>query len=853
MTKKAKNKTLVIGWDAADWKVILPLIEQGKMPALERLMKRGVHGRIQTLDPPLSPMLWTSIATGVRADKHGIGGFVEPTPSGDGLRPVTTTSRKVKAIWNIFNQEGWKSNVVAWWPSNPAEPINGVMVSNLYQLANKDDQTSWDLPNGTVHPEALTDTLKDFRVHHSEITLAMAIPFIPNLAHDMELRKASKTKTILKIIANTASVHSAATYLMQETEWDFMAVYYDAIDHFCHAGMRYFPPRRPEIPEDDYENYKGVVEAGYLFHDMLLDRTLDLVDEDTTIVLISDHGFHSDHQRPLYIPREPSGPAVEHSPYGIFVMAGPGVKKDEQISGASIVDVTPTILYHTGLAVGKDMEGKILFQCFENPEAPKMIESWENVEGDSGQHSVMLREDPWAAQEALQQLIDLGYIDAIEDDKLNQVEKSKRESDYYIARNMIDGGRINQAIEVLERIFEESKILRYGQRLAFAYLSKKMYVKCEEVLNQLKSIDAEMRTEQENTSIYSDDPFGNVEMEEPMYLDYIEGLLNLAINRLRIALPILERVQKKNPNNLQLALNIAQIHVQRKNYKAAENQFITALAIDERSTGAHYGLGLCFLKQNKYNEAIEEFLIALEQDFFQAHIHYHLGEALVKTENFEDAAQAFEVCIRMLPGMTKAHKWLFELYSKHLNQAEKAEQCANFLKNNIRGEIIVCTGVDGCNYDLFLEMLQEGGIEKGVKFEDFEKTGTDEDTRNWLIASIGKAVYVPSRSVSELPQTYNYKVIYLEQDLNEILENRSKKGKKKKAVLLNVINSISKEKFVIDSWLQSLATQHLLMISWDELLENTSEQTDVLSEFLNRKLNLNLIEKNLEKVSLFEN
>ena len=184
MTKK-KNKILVIGWDAADWKVIKPLIEQGKMPTLKRLMERGVHGRIQTLDPPLSPMLWTSIATGFRADTHGIGGFVEPTPNGEGLRPVTTTSRKVKAIWNILNQEGWKSNVVTWWPSNPAEPINGVMVSNLYQAANKALGEDWEMPTGTIHPEELSETMKEFRVHPHEISLSMSIPFIPNLAEDL--------------------------------------------------------------------------------------------------------------------------------------------------------------------------------------------------------------------------------------------------------------------------------------------------------------------------------------------------------------------------------------------------------------------------------------------------------------------------------------------------------------------------------------------------------------------------------------------------------------------------------------------------------------------------------------------
>ena len=66
-----KRKVLLIGWDAADWKVIDPLMDQGLMPNLERMVNGGVRGRMATLDPPLSPMLWTSIATGKRPYKHG--------------------------------------------------------------------------------------------------------------------------------------------------------------------------------------------------------------------------------------------------------------------------------------------------------------------------------------------------------------------------------------------------------------------------------------------------------------------------------------------------------------------------------------------------------------------------------------------------------------------------------------------------------------------------------------------------------------------------------------------------------------------------------------------------------------
>ena len=73
-----KRKVLLIGWDAADWEVITPLLEERLMPSLEGLINRGVMGNLATLQPILSPMLWNSVATGKYADKHGIHGFIEP-------------------------------------------------------------------------------------------------------------------------------------------------------------------------------------------------------------------------------------------------------------------------------------------------------------------------------------------------------------------------------------------------------------------------------------------------------------------------------------------------------------------------------------------------------------------------------------------------------------------------------------------------------------------------------------------------------------------------------------------------------------------------------------------------------
>ncbi|MGB3076962.1 MAG: alkaline phosphatase family protein, partial [Chitinophagales bacterium] len=172
MSKRTAKKVLLIGWDAADWKVINPLMDNGMMPTLNRLVNEGVIANLATLDPPLSPILWTSIATGKLADKHGILGFVEPDAGKMQVRPVLSTSRKVKALWNILTQKGFKTHVVGWWPSHPAEPINGVMVSNFYQRAVAAYQDPWPMADGTVFPKELSAVFEQLRIHPSELTLS---------------------------------------------------------------------------------------------------------------------------------------------------------------------------------------------------------------------------------------------------------------------------------------------------------------------------------------------------------------------------------------------------------------------------------------------------------------------------------------------------------------------------------------------------------------------------------------------------------------------------------------------------------------------------------------------------------
>src|SRR5699024_4478148 len=133
----------------------------------------------------------------------------------------------------------------------------------------------WPLAPGTVHPPQLAKTFADLRVHPLELTAEEILPFIPR-ATEIDQDQDKRLGMVMKTLAEASSVHTAATWAMAHQPWDLMAVYYDAIDHFCHGFMKYHPPRRLHISEHDFELYQHVVQGGYRYHDMMLARLLEL-------------------------------------------------------------------------------------------------------------------------------------------------------------------------------------------------------------------------------------------------------------------------------------------------------------------------------------------------------------------------------------------------------------------------------------------------------------------------------------------------------------------------------------------------------------------------------------------------
>ncbi len=491
----SRRRVLLVGWDAADWKVISPLIEKGLMPNLARLIDTGVMGNMATLQPPLSPMLWTSIATGKRPYKHGVHGFSEPDPQTGFVRPSTILSRHTKAVWNILNQNGLKSLVVGWWPSNPAEPIRGAMVSNLFQQPVGPADKPWPMKPGTVYPPELGPLLAEDRLHPHDIEGDILRSFVPR-APEINQQEDQRLNSLAKIVAECTSIQGAAVHLMHEiTDWDFAAVYFDAIDHFSHAFMKYHPPRLEWVSERDFELYSEVVNGGYCYHDLMLGHLLHLAGPETTVIVLSDHGFHPDHLRPRSIPNEPAGPALEHRDFGIFVASGPGIRRDELIYGARLIDVTPTLLSLFGLPMGRDMDGRVLTSIYEQPPRTEYIDSWDDVPGDDGRHPPDLQTDPIDSTEALKQLVDLGYIEDPGEDVREAVDSTVRELRYNLARAYVDGGQLAEAADLFRELWDRwPRESRFGVHLLQTQLDRGLPTEARqtfELLQQRKREAAE--------------------------------------------------------------------------------------------------------------------------------------------------------------------------------------------------------------------------------------------------------------------------------------------------------------------------------------------------------------------------
>jgi len=373
------TKVLVVALDGVTWDIALPLMEQGRMPNLSRLVDGGFSSHLRTDPPPsLSPIIWTSVATGKKKKDHGIYHFILPHPETGKTIPYTSNMRRVKAFWNILSDRDRSCGVVGWWITWPAEKVNGVMVTSYsaVQFAER----LWkgtilkDFDRQTYPPEFMDVVTPIIETCEVEVSERLRRGIFGKVEFD-ELNEMQKTvvdDTRQVFLSDEIYARTALNLLENRKDLDVVAVYLSGTDVASHRFWKYHEPQGlPEFRSSDREREMlgGVIDDYYTYVDEMIGRFL-LADPKRTVILLSDHGFHAETKRGMSQDERSGGHERKDLP-GVLVVYGKDVVRDRRIGRLdsaeppSIYDILPTLLFLQGLPVARDMPGRVLKEAFD--------------------------------------------------------------------------------------------------------------------------------------------------------------------------------------------------------------------------------------------------------------------------------------------------------------------------------------------------------------------------------------------------------------------------------------------------------------------------------------------------------
>jgi tetratricopeptide (TPR) repeat protein len=814
----ARKKLLLVGWDSADWKIIQPLIDSGAMPGLARIVERGVSGNLTTLDPQLSPMLWTSIATGKMAYHHGVPGFTEVDPATNRVVPVSAATRKSSTLWEILGDHGLRSHVVSWFATHGERDHPGCLVSNMFghlpNVAPDSDPADWPPPPpGTYWPDSLAESMNDLRVSPHDLDPDEVIRAFVPAAHTIDQEKDKRLWLLAGKLAEAFSVHEAATHLLAtEPDWDLCAVYYRTVDEICHMFMPYHPPQMAGITDADFGLYQHVVTGIYRLHDLFLERLVQLAGPDAAVMVVSDHGFQSDHLRPKFTPRVPAGITVWHRPQGVFAAAGPGFKTDELVFGARLLDVAPTVLHWFGLPVGDDMEGRVLEEAFDPAAEPggkrRAVARIPTHEPPGGQKRARAGFGEAADKALLEQFVALGYIDEIPADPGQAAAETNRENDWNMARALLHGQRYAEALPLLEACFHACPFRTdYAQLLA----------SCQMNLGLLAEADA--------TVDRARDSFGQTERAE-----LIKASIAIQRSDHQTALEALERVREKLPDDVQLWLMLARSYLGLRRFADAEAAARQVRALDPHNPQAFLVQARIALHAGRPADAIDSALAAIGLQYGNPMGHWLLGAALYGEGRFEEAEKPLRNCLTLAPDFLRARRMLSRVLRGQgrreeaaveealgFERARAARERAERLEAECRAaaearaaaraaadrerqaerdrraaelaaieplEILVVSGLPRSGTSLMMQMLRAGGIEPLTDGERAADEDNPEGYFEWeavkrlpknprlIEQAAGKAVKVISALLPNLPAPHRYTVIYMVRPTEQVVDSQ---------------------------------------------------------------------------------
>ena len=419
----AVSPLLLVGVDGATFDRILPLASEGRLPHLSRLMEQGAWGALETLEPTVSPAIWTTVATGRLPADHGILGFAG-VPGQDMTTLPTSQMRRVRAFWNILSEHGRTVGVIGWWATWPAEAVEGYVVSDRVAYTRMEATVGQDGPRPyEVSPPDLTEEIRRLVRRPDEITasevrrfLALTDEEVEQLILGSEYRHGRFGPEFKYVHQSDRSTADIALHLLRQRPTDVTAVAFHGIDTVSHLAWHFMAPESfPELQVDerDISRFGKLIDNYYVFVDELLGELLEAVPEETTVVVFSDHGFGPTGRLPWSGGHGRITPGAPIAPDGVLIMAGPPIRPGVRLERPHVLDLAPTVLYLQGFPLAADMPGGVFGESIREEFAAavplRQIPTYEIV--PLRRAGEPLRADPEGDAATRERLCALGYLE----------------------------------------------------------------------------------------------------------------------------------------------------------------------------------------------------------------------------------------------------------------------------------------------------------------------------------------------------------------------------------------------------------------------------------------------------------
>jgi len=260
------TKVLIVGLDGATPDLVERWVAEDKLPYLKQMMQNGVYGKLRSTYPPISPAAWTTFATGYNPGKHGTYDFRDYDPRRYSCFADTIVDSNAfagKSIWDLVGAAGQKVGVITVPVTYPAWRVNGFMVSGY---------PTPDAAKSFAYPPELGQR-------------------IPPLTEDSAFFKSATQSEVLKELVRITHLRTDVSIEeLKKDDYGLFIMVIGATDRAHHDWWKFIDSEHPAYDPEEAALYGNYILEVYQAADACIGKFLEVVDDDTTIIVMSDHG-----------------------------------------------------------------------------------------------------------------------------------------------------------------------------------------------------------------------------------------------------------------------------------------------------------------------------------------------------------------------------------------------------------------------------------------------------------------------------------------------------------------------------------------------------------------------------------